>query len=68
MNLTLPEYLKARRLVETADPNLVAEAEKLANQVKERNMELVTYENMWDELIRLAEEIEGKGYQFKIFQ
>lgn len=61
--MTLVEYLKARRAVETAPPSLVAEAEKLAAEVKSRSMELVTIDRMWDELIRLAE---GGPYKFNI--
>ena len=68
LHMTLTEYLKMRREVEHAPKDIVAEAEKLAGEVKLRNMELVTTERMWQELIRLAEEKEGKGYQFKIFQ
>jgi hypothetical protein len=62
--MTLPEYLKARRLVETADPGLVTAADRLAEKVKARKLELVTVDRMWQELIRLAEE--DQGFLFEV--
>ena len=59
MNLT--EYLKARRLVEQADPKVVQEAERLAGIVKQRN--LPTVDLMWQELIELSE-----GPQLELFK
>jgi len=56
--MTLAEYLRMRRTVETASPVLVAQAKELAEQVKTRNRELTTVDRMWDELIKLAEENE----------
>ena len=52
--MELLEYLKARRLVEQADPQLVKEAERLANIVKTKH--LPTVDLMWQELIKLADE------------
>jgi hypothetical protein len=54
--MTLVEYLKMRRQVEQAPPNLVKEAQELAEMVKTRNMELVTEDQMWNAIIELAEE------------
>ena len=51
--MILIEYLKARRQVEQADPQLVKEAERLAEIVKKKN--LPTVDIMWQELIKLAE-------------
>jgi hypothetical protein len=51
--MELLEYLKARRLVEQADPQLVKEAERLANIVKTKH--LPTVDLMWQELIKLAD-------------
>ena len=51
--MELIEYLKARRLVEQADPKLVEEAERLAKLVKTKN--IPTVDMMWDELIRMVE-------------
>ena len=59
MNLT--EYLKARRLVEQADPKIVLEAERLAGIVKQRN--LPTVDLMWQEMIKLSE-----GPQLELFK
>jgi hypothetical protein len=53
--VTLVEYLRLRKQVELAGPILEAQADELAEQVKVRNLELITVERMWDELIRLAE-------------
>jgi hypothetical protein len=61
--MTLPEYLKARRAVETADPGLVAAADRLAEKVKARAVELVTTDRMWEELIRLAEAEQGHLFE-----
>ena len=62
--ITLTEYLIARRLVETAPPELVREAEKLAEKVKTRSMELITVDRMWQALLELAEP--NQGNLFKI--
>jgi len=64
--LSLTEYLIARRLVETAPPELVREAEKLAEKVKTRSMELITVDRMWQELIKLSGE--PQQHLFKILE
>jgi hypothetical protein len=52
--MELIEYLKARRMVEQADPVIVKEAERLAGIVKGKG--LPTVDLMWQELIKLAED------------
>ena len=52
--MMLSEYLRMRRTVETADPQLVRRAELLKQQV----LHLKTTAQRWDLLIKLAEEEE----------